>query len=459
MSRDRVMVLVATLVFAMTGACRSTGEPNVGVSLLPGSASGAWSYNASPTIQDNLVTVDGIQYAVWVNDRRHPVIGRRDLDGDDWETFNLAAIEGNPLGAPTAEDGHNFYSIAVDSEGFIHLAGNHHVDPLRYVRSAEPNRIDRWANATMVGEDEDAATYPKFFRAGGDLFFTYRNGSPGNGDQILNRFDATTGTWRRLHILVDGTSAGVSFYPNHISTRDGAIHVMGVWRGSEAVETTHDVVYMRSEDGGENWIRADGSPQQLPLRPNNADIALDTAPEGSGLLNGGGLEVDTSGRPHGALLMHDDRGRTQVFHIWWDGDGWSNAPVTALDHRMAQVDVGYVDNRVSHPSVVTSAGGKTYILYRAEEHGDRILAVDVSTGRQPCQFTLTRIRTDFWNPTFDTGAAYDLDRLAMLVVPTGNPNDPAFAERAEEWAAVDATVVDLPLSLLDDRARQCRNGA
>lgn len=439
-------------------ACGVAPGPSTEVIDLPLPASGEWSYNASPTIQDNLTTADGAQYAVWVDDRRHPVIGRRDVQGQDWETFDLATIEGNPLGVPTAEDGHNFYSLAVDSAGVIHLAGNHHVDPLRYVKSSQPHRIDRWELATMVLEDEDAVTYPKFFRAGEVLLFTYRNGSPGNGDQILNRYDATTGTWGRLHTLVDGTSTNVSFYPNHISTRDGSIHLMGVWRGSEGVETTHDVVYMRSGDGGESWLRADGSPQEIPLQPANADIALDTAAKGSGLLNGGGLEVDSAGRPHGALLMHDEEGRTQVFHIWWDGDEWSSAAVTGLDHRMAQVDVGYVDNRVSHPSVVTSDSGATYILYRAAEHGDRIQAVDVTPGLGSCEFTLTQIRTDFWNPTFDTEASYDLDRLVMLVVPTSNPNDPTFVDRADEWASVEATVVELPLEGLDDRADQCRRG-
>lgn len=424
---------------------------------LPHAASGEWTYNASPTIQDNVVTADGRQYVVWVGDDRHPIIAGRDTGSDTWGTFDLADVPDNPLLAPTAEDGHNFYSLGIDAEGYLHVAGNVHANKLRYVRSKRPHTLDAWEDAGMIGPDEGRVSYPKFFNLpDGTLLFLYRDGVAGDGDTFLNRYDPTAGQWGRVHKLVDGGSDSVSFYPNHVSTRDGSIHIAGVWR-SGSPNTARDVTYLRSDDGGDTWVQADGTPQTIPLRHGNGDVALPTAPEGSGLLNGGGLEVDTDGRPHVAQLMYDERGRTQVFHIWHDGTRWRYEAATRVTHRMdLESEAGYPDNRTGHPSIATTAAGGTFILYRAHEHGQQLRAIDVTPDRQRCEFTLAETRVDFWNPVFDTRALYDHDRLDFLVVPTGHPQA-MDDEQLSEWSSVAAALVSVTGEDLEVLADHCRD--
>ncbi len=90
--------------------------------------------------------------------------------------------------------------MAVDSKGYVHLAGNMHCAPLIYFRTGRPydgtsfKRID-----AMTGEKENRCTYPVFIRGADDEFiFRYRDGGSGNGIEIYNVYDSETQTWRRL---------------------------------------------------------------------------------------------------------------------------------------------------------------------------------------------------------------------------------------------------------------------
>ena len=367
--------------------------------------------------------------------RRH---GRRTWDG----VVDLATVEGNPLAAPVAEDGHNFLSLGVDPGGHLHLCGNQHDDELRYVRSARPHDITAWERSSMLSE-QDSVTYPKFFSvAGAGPYFLVRGGRSGLGNTYLNRYDHRIRRWHRVAELVDGVSCDRSFYPNHVSSRDGSIHVMGVWRGTHEAATTHDLTYFRSADGGRTWTRADGTPQPLPVTHDNAERVLATSPTGSGLLNGGGLEVDARGRPHGAILFPDDHG-TQVQHIWHDGTRWHRRAVTSLAGRM-RFEGGYTDNTVGHPAVAVTASDRVLVLYRARGHRSGApLLVEATPGRPLREHRLLKRDLGFWNPVFDTRALYERNELHMLLVPTGNPLDPTVDP--PPWADVEAHVISLRL--------------
>src|SRR2546421_5454366 len=98
--------------------------------------------NGQVFIQDNLWSAGGYQYAVWVGSDGTPHAGRRRRGSREWKIVNLAKLRGNPLAAPTADDTHNVYVIAADAEGGVHVAGNMHLSPLRYVRGL--GSLDRW---------------------------------------------------------------------------------------------------------------------------------------------------------------------------------------------------------------------------------------------------------------------------------------------------------------------------
>ena len=90
--------------------------------------------NGRAFIQDNLWTANGRQYAVWVGHDGTPYAGWRRVGGGEWHTDDLSRLDGDPLATPTAEDNHTVYALGVDAEGEVHVAGNMHNDPLRYVR-------------------------------------------------------------------------------------------------------------------------------------------------------------------------------------------------------------------------------------------------------------------------------------------------------------------------------------
>jgi hypothetical protein len=138
---------------------------------LPGTLDNTYNNNAGAFIRDNVVTVGDNQYAVWVDNARKPIIGKRVRTAGTWgawSTFDLSTISGNPLGSPVDPDGHNTFSIGVDGEGRIHVSGDHHDDPLKIVRSNAAHNITAWSVPDVSGipsANRNSITYPQFLKS------------------------------------------------------------------------------------------------------------------------------------------------------------------------------------------------------------------------------------------------------------------------------------------------------
>ena len=91
-------------------------------------------------------------------------------------------------------DSHNFVTLGIDKEGFIHLSGNMHVNPITYFKSTKPNDITTLQQEMiMVGPNEKRCTYPHFMLTKeGELLFHYRDGASGNGNEIYNIYSCET---------------------------------------------------------------------------------------------------------------------------------------------------------------------------------------------------------------------------------------------------------------------------
>ena len=62
-------------------------------------------------------------------------------------------------------DSHNYMDMAFDADGFLHLSGNMHAQPLKYFRSTRPYDIHTLEQVPeMTGEDETRVTYPVFMK-------------------------------------------------------------------------------------------------------------------------------------------------------------------------------------------------------------------------------------------------------------------------------------------------------
>lgn len=150
-------------------------------------------------------TVDRWQYVAFYDAERRMTVAQRSLDSARWVFCRLASVVG--------WDSHNYIAMAVDADGYIHVSGNMHGDRLVYFRSTGPHDISSFESPGMVGDLERRVTYPRFMsrnRGSGDsqgeLYFQYRDGKSGDGEQILNAYDVASKRWRR-HLaepLLDG---------------------------------------------------------------------------------------------------------------------------------------------------------------------------------------------------------------------------------------------------------------
>lgn len=360
--------------------------------------------NGRVFIQDNLWSTAHEQYAVWVADDGTPYVGRRPRGDDRWQVVNLAALPGNPLGAPTADDEHNVYVVAADSLGFVHVIGNMHSAPLRYIRSKEPGDIHAWERATVDGRAA-RATYPRLVGLpDGTLLFWRREGRDDRGSILLDALAPGERRWRHVGTVLAGEATDEGPYLHHVAVdpRSGAVHLLFEWRREAGKRGNNDVGYARSRDGGRSWETSGGHPVATPMAHDTAETVIDTPPAGSGLMNSGGLAVDAEGRPHGVVVFHPDGGRRTIEHVWFDGASWRREPV---DRRVA-------DGR---PAIAATRDGRMLLL---GAKGTDLRAVDITGGARGTVRRLGRVPPG-WEVAYDSQGLLRHGEIEVLV-PDGN---------------------------------------
>ena len=358
--------------------------------------------NGETFIQDNLWTAGGEQFAVWVGPGGAPFVAKHRGCGSAWQSMNLGDVPGNPLNAPTGPDGHDDYVIAVDSLGYVHVIGNMHGVPLRYIRSTRPWEITSWEAGQMPGPTS-SVTYPQFVELpNGALQFWYREGVSGNGEEMLDVLPAGDTTWHVIGDIIDGGPTHESAYLNHIAVepRTGLIALMFEWRRDPDASTTNDVGYAQSADGGLSWVTASGKPLSLPIVHDAASTVLITAPTGSGLENNGGLTLDGRGRPHGVVVFSGTTGN-DIVQLWFDGRSW---------HRQSLGDV--LDGR---PAIAATLDGRIWLLGTV---GDLLEAVAISSQGTGIRASLSRVPGS-WEAVYDSRELALHGRVQVLI-PDGN---------------------------------------
>jgi hypothetical protein len=429
--------------------------PAIAFSALPTLLDNRYFNNSMSQAQDSIVTVGDVQYAVWSNAARHPMIGKRILPDGPWSTVDLTTAPGF-ISATTALDEHNCYSIAVDADGHIHISGNMHGDWLRYAISTNPHDLSSWTAGKMLGTpglpetaSERLVSYPKFFQhADGTLFFLYRNGASGNGDWFLNRYDTATKTWTRVVKLFDGISASESAYlDNVVVTADGTFHISYQWRpngGSTA--DTNDLSYVRSTDKGETWESVVGAEVVVPITHAGSPRVL----AATGFQNSCGLSVDTDGHPHIVNFIDEGAVNWQVRHHYWDGAAWVHETVT----KWTTTGTAWTPR----PRIISAANGRTYVLvtYRYEGWAGKVWAIDVTPGTPRYKFPIADVDLRDSEVTFDSRAIQESNTLHLLVTPSSAT--PSFTENYwgdEQWSSQWAGVLSIDL----DQMEAVANGA
>lgn len=279
-------------------------------------------------------------FAAWYDPQHRITVGCRPPSGQQWITFQPEGfwIAGRHRHSNITDyDSHNYLTMAIDTDGYIHLSGNMHVDPLIYYRSEKPLDITSIRPVLfMVGEREDRATYPLFFKDGqGQLLFRYRDGCSGNGDDIYNCWDANTKIWRRLldTPLLDGEGERNGYARPPVAGPDGYWHMIWMWRETPYCETNNNLSYARSKDLL-HWEKSSGEALTLPVSRARGEIVDPAAPE-EGLINMvQEVGFDNQGRPVLIFHRYDAQGCSQAWLARPDGNGaWQKTQISRWAFR------------------------------------------------------------------------------------------------------------------------------
>ncbi len=283
-------------------------------------------------------TVGGKQFVAYYNKDRNMTIASRNEGDTTWQRTVLP----NKLHWDT----HNYVTVGVDTKGYVHVSGNMHVNPLAYFRSAKPYDISEMLTLNeMVGTDEERVTYPNFFNSPeGDLYYSYRSGSCGDGNILVNQFDPESCEWNRYlnEPLFQGVeeNSDRAAYHKFVVDDQGTFHYTWMWRWTPMVETCHQLCYASTKDL-KNWKNAAGEEVHLPFRPDNPALIVDNAPTKGGLHNGKySIITSEDHKPYIAYLRYDGDGNTQLYLASYYAGSWRSKQLTNWTFRWKFIEGG-----------------------------------------------------------------------------------------------------------------------
>ena len=293
------------------------------------------------------------QYIAYYNADRNMVVGQRNLSEDNFHLFILPPTLRKTAGGTSTVlgwDSHNFVTLGIDKDGFVHLSGNMHAHPITYFRSTKPNDISSLKQIfEMVGSEEKRCTYPHFMTTKeGDLLFHYRDGGSGNGNEIYNNYSCETKKWTRLleTPLTDGQGLMNAYQTQPTVLEDGWYHVYWVWRDTPDCSTNHDLSYMKSPDL-KNWFNAFGESLELPATLDKKLVIVDPIPAQGGIINlAARLCLDEINKPVFAYHKYDSVGNIQFYTAQTIDDKWIYKQVTNWDYRWEFSGNGSINSEV-----------------------------------------------------------------------------------------------------------------
>lgn len=312
------------------------------------------------------------QYLAFYDADHRLTVAKRRLGGTEWEF----AVTPEKVGWDT----HNRAVLFQDRDGYLHLTGNMHNDPLNYYRTQAPRDIQAFeAIHTWAGQYENRVTYPYLLEAAdGSLHMMYRHGGSGNGMRLLVHYEEDSQRW------VGTGSAFISgmdreppcnAYPFGSIHEDGngVWHIAWCWRETPDVVTNFDICYAKSLDNGYTWQRWNGSAYTLPIRPENAEVVEDIAMR-SGLMNGGAITTDENGTPYIGYTRFGENEYNQIYVATPVGDEWQIIQVSNFDEHIHFAGRGTIPARPPIPRLHVDQdkqlhvrkGGRELVLSREE---------------------------------------------------------------------------------------------
>lgn len=242
---------------------------------------------------NRIVTLDGKTHAAWLDS---------EAEGFRVKVRTLDHASGRWSPAVTvghAHDNHGGPALTVDSEGYLHIVYFPHHHPFRYRKSLRPNDASAWqAEYETFGQ---RCTYPTLVCGPDDTLYLTCRESRKEGPWWLNMYwKKPGGDWEGPRALMHGLAPGgyahfqesLAWGPDH-----RRLHLAcRVYDGKPG--RGHTIGYMRSDDYGATWQRADGTAIELPATPETVTNIEQSRNDGKRSLRGGALAIDGKGRPH-----------------------------------------------------------------------------------------------------------------------------------------------------------------
>lgn len=377
-----------------------------------------WAKNSVNTVvfrRNALVSHHGFQYTAFYDSTGHVILAKRKSGSSRWQ-ISKTQYNGN------VKDAHNSISIMMDGEGYLHMAWDHHGNPLRYCRGLNPESLELSDEMEMTGVLEQNVTYPEFHRlADGNLLFLFRDGSSGNGNLVMNYYNAKEQIWINLHQnLIDG-EAERNAYWQAATGSDGSIHLSWVWRESWDVATNHDICYAKSLDGGQTWQKSNGEYYSLPITAETAEYAA-YIPQKSELINQTSMCVNQKGYVCIANYWRPEGSEIPQYHlVYHDSERWQIRQISNRKTAFSLSGGGTKRIPVSRPKILMDNQNTFYLLFRDAERGNRVSLSICSDLKQNIWKTmdLTRFSVKQWEPTFDTELWKKSHELNIFVQSTG----------------------------------------
>jgi len=324
-----------------------------------------------------LVTRGHYQFGAYYASPGEITVFRRDLRDDGLQTSTLT-------GDFRTVDVHNCISLGIDSDGFVHMAYDHHGDPLNYRRTVRPMDVKDWSDRlSLTGELEERVTYPYFImRPGsGDLWLLYRHGGAGNGDACLKAYDPGSRTWSDLATRfikgMDQVPWTSNAYWNHPAfDSQGNLLLSWVWRVNQKASAKADFIFNHNHGfamspDGVHWFTSRGVELSLPMTQVNSEIVWPTTP-GATIANQCSSAVDSQDRLHIVVHGAEVQGSApQYQHIWFDGENWQRR---VLSERTTTFGLLTWDVPMSRPEALIDREDRVLAIYRCDLTGQRLAA-------------------------------------------------------------------------------------
>jgi len=363
-----------------------------------------WAKNSVNTVsfrKNSLVTYRDTQVIAFYDADRYVVLGKRKLGSADW-LLARTQYQGNTA------DAHNSISIAVDGDGYLHMAWDHHNNALRYAKSVAPLSLQMGNKSPMTGKAENRLSYPEFYSLpNGDLLFFYRDGGSGQGNLVINKYNTAKREWTQLHQnLIDGEKARNAYW-QACTDQQGVIHISWVWRESPDVASNHDLCYARSKDGGISWEKSTGEKYNLPITTATAEYAF-RIPQKSELINQTSMIADEKGAPFIATYWRDEASSVPMYRVvYLDKKKWYLSTLQIRNTPFSLSGGGSKRIPIARPQILVKGAGKNAgvsVVFRDEERGSKVSVASASKIKKGkwVVHDLTQTTVGSWEPSFDS---------------------------------------------------------